>query len=345
MMHSHSVGILGYGLYLPKPVMTAADISKATGGFWAEEAVRDKLGIVQKLVPGPTDGTQAMGALAAQDALRRTGLDPKSIDVILCIGEEWKEYPLTTSATYIQGTIGADNAWGIDLQNRCCTTCAAIKIAKDMLIADDEIKTILIAGGYRNGDFVDFTDKNMSMMYNLAAGGAALILQKDLGRNLVLGSHMVGDGTMARDAGVEIGGINKPFTKENIDEGYRSLRLMNRTHMKDSLNEVSVPNWYRCIDEYLRKCGGLTRKDIGYLAILHFKRSQHDAMVKELGLMPEQTTYLENYGHIGQIDQILSLAIGLETGKIKDGTLVTMIAAGIGYVWASTCVRWGQAQA
>jgi 3-oxoacyl-[acyl-carrier-protein] synthase-3 len=183
----------------------------------------------------------------------------------------------------------------------------------------------------------------MSMMYNLGAGAGALILRKGLDRNLVLGSHIMGDGSMAWDAGVEIGGLAKPFTAENISEGYKSLRLMNPAHMKARLGEVSVPNWYRCVDESLRKSGGLSRKDIGYLALLHFKRSQHDVMVKELGLTPEQTVYLEDYGHIGQIDQILSLALGLEQGKIKDGTLVTMIAAGIGYVWASTCVRWGQA--
>jgi len=340
-MSSANVGILSYGLYLPERVMTAREISEATRGFWSEDAVQKKLGIVRKRVPGPGDGTQEMGVRAARDALSRGNVDPLSIDVILCVGEEWKEYPLTTSAMYIQGAIGAYNAWGIDVQNRCCTTCAAIKIAKDMLLCDGELTTILIVGGYRNGDFVDYTDKDMSMMYNLGAGAGALILQKGLDRNLVLGTHVMGDGSMARDAGVEIGGIARPFTPDNVEEGYRSLRLMDAAHMKARLNEVSVPNWYHCIDESLRKSGGLTRSDIGYLAILHFKRSQHDAMVAELGLTPEQTVYLEDYGHIGQIDQILSLALGLEQGKIKDGTLVTMIAAGIGYVWASTCIRWG----
>jgi 3-oxoacyl-[acyl-carrier-protein] synthase-3 len=340
-MGKADVGILGYGLYIPDGRMTAGDISNATNGIWSQDAVRDKLGVVQKPIPGPQDGTQEMGALAAMNAIARTGLDPEQIDMILCVGEEWKEYPLTTSAMYIQDRIGAVNAWGIDVANRCCTTCSALKIAKDMLIADDEMKTVLIAGGYRNGDFVDYTDKNMSMMYNLAAGGGALILQKGMDRNRVLGSHIIADGSLCRDAGVEIGGIAKPFTPGNVEEGYHSLRLMEPEHMKDRLNRVSVANWYRCIDESLRKSGGLTRKDIGYLAILHFKRSQHNAMVAELGLTPEQTIYLEDYGHMGQLDQILSLALGLERGKIKDGTLVTMIAAGIGYVWASTCVRWG----
>ncbi|MCL2671867.1 MAG: 3-oxoacyl-ACP synthase [Clostridiales bacterium] len=336
------VGILGYGIYLPAKRMRAREISQATGGFWTEAAVAEKLGVLQKPIPGETDGTQEMGWLAARDALERTGLDPVEIDLILCIGEEWKEYPLTTSALYIQDKIGAVNAWGIDVQNRCCTTCAAIKMAKDMMVADPEIRTVLIAGGYRNGDFVDYRDKNMSMMYNLAAGGGALILQRGMDRNLVLGTHIMADGSFARDAGVEIGGTARPFTADTVEEGYKSLRLLDAAHMKDRLNAVSVPNWHHCIDESLRKSGNLTRRDIGYLAILHFKRSQHNAMVAELGLTPEQTIYLEDYGHIGQIDQILSLALGLEQGKIRDGTLVTMVAAGIGYVWASTCVRWGR---
>ena len=97
-----NIGILGYGLYLPDTYMSARDISLATGGVWSEEAVIAKLGIVRKPVPGPDDGTQEMGARAALDALARTGVDPLDIDVILCVGEEWKEYGLTTSALYIQ---------------------------------------------------------------------------------------------------------------------------------------------------------------------------------------------------------------------------------------------------
>jgi 3-oxoacyl-[acyl-carrier-protein] synthase-3 len=167
------VGIMGVGVYIPKQVMTAAEIAAQTNGIWTEQAVIEKLGIIEKRVPTKEEGTQEMGALAALDCLANSSIDAKEIDVILCFGEEWKEYPLTTSALYIQDRIGATNAWGIDVQNRCATSVTAMKMAKDMLIADDDIHTILVCGGYRNGDLIDYSDKNMSMMYNLGAGGGA----------------------------------------------------------------------------------------------------------------------------------------------------------------------------
>ena len=335
-----NVGIVGTGVYLPKKIMTSAEIAAATGGIWSEDAVRSKLGIHQKYIAGPDEGTQEMGALAALKCLEKTGVDPKEIDLILCMGEEWKEFPLTTSALYIQDRIGAVNAWGIDVQNRCCTCVSAMKIARDMMVADDEINTVLIAGGYRNGDFVDYTDKDMSMMFNLSCGGGAILLKKNYGKNLLLGSKIIADGSLARTAGVEIGGIANPFTPENVEEGYRSLRLLDAKKMKDRLNVVSMPNGYRCIDESLQQAG-LERKDIDYLDILHIKRSGHNGMLADLGLTEENTIYLEDYGHIGQVDQILSLELALEQGKVKPGSVVCMIAAGIGYVWSANVIRWG----
>ena len=341
-MKEVNVGIVGTGIYLPKGRMSAREISKATKGTWSEQAIIDKLGIREKVVPENTqsDGTQEMGALAALDALKNTGVDPLSIDVILSVTEEWKEYPLTTSALYIQDRIGALNAWGIDVQNRCCTTVSAMKMAKDMLIADDEIHVVMVVGGYRNGDFIDFTDKDMSMMYNLGAGGGAIILKKNYNKNLLLGSHMIGDGSLSRTAAVEIGGLCNPITLENVEESKKSLRLLDPVKMKNRLNLVSMPNWIKCIDEALRK-SKLSRRDIGFLDILHIKRSGHESMLEELGLNEDQSIYLEDYGHIGQIDQILSLHLALQSGQVKDQTVVCMLAAGIGYVWAANIIKWG----
>ncbi len=343
MSEKNTVGIVGLGVYLPEGRMTAKEISAATGGAWTEEAVIDKLGIVEKRMPGKgsCDGSQEMGALAALDCLKNTGVDPMEIDAIICFTEEWKEYPLTTSACYIQDRIGAKNAWCIDVQNRCCTSVSAMKLAKDVLLSDDECSTILVAGGYRNCDFIDYKDNGVSFMFNLAAGGGAILLRKNYGKNLLLGTHLMSDGSVVHTCGSKVGGIAEPVTAENVGE-FGKLRLMDSAKMKGLLNSVSMPNWMHCIDEALRK-SGMTRSDLGYLDILHIKRSGHLGMLKDLGLTEQQTIYLENYGHVGQVDQILSLKLALEQGKVTDGTVISMIAAGIGYTWAANVIRWGDA--
>ncbi len=343
-MKKPTIGIVGTGIYLPKNRINAKEISECTNGVWTEDAVINKLGIKSKLLPGKLDGTQEMGVFAALDAIKNTGINPLDINVILCVGEEWKEYPLTTSALYIQDKIGAVNAWGIDVANRCCTTVSAMKMAKDMLVADDDIHTIMVVGGYRNSDFVDYTDKNMSMMYNLGAGAGAIILQKNYNRNVLLGSHIIADGSLARTAGVEIGGTAVPITHENLEESKKSLRLMDSVKMKERLNQVSMTNWFMCIDKALEK-SKLERKDIDYLAILHIKKSGHLGILDALGLNENQAIYLEEYGHIGQIDQILSLHLALKQEKVKDGSVVCMLAAGIGYVWAANIIKWGETDA
>jgi len=336
-----NIGIAGIGIYLPKNTRSAEEIAAMTEGNWTAENIKKKLGINKVYVPSAHDGTQEMGARAAMAALEDAKIQAEDIDVILDIGEEWKEYPLTTSALYVQGEIGAKNAWGVDLQNRCNTSLSALKMAKDMMLADEEIDTVLIVGGYRNGDFIDYADPHVSMMYNLSAAGGALVLQRNLGKNVILGSHFIGDGTLARTAGVEIGGTKNPVTKDNVEEARKSLRLMEPEKMKDRLNEVSVPNWFTCIDKALEK-SKKTRQDIDYLGILHIKRSAHEGMLQELGLSHDETVYLENHGHMGQLDQILSLYLAREKGIIKQSDTIALIAAGIGYVWGASIIEWGE---
>ena len=339
-MSDIKVGIVGTGIYIPDARMTAAQISAATGGVWSEQAVIEKLGIVEKPVPGGNDGTQDMGVRAALDALKNTGVDPMEVDLVLCVGEEWKEYPLTTSGIYIQQQIGALRAWSLDLQLRCCTTVAAMKVAKDMMAVDPDLGTVMIVGGYRNGDFIDYADSGVSFMFNLSAGAGAMILRRGHPVNHILGTHLMTDGSMARDAGVWYGGTVNPINADNCTEAYKSLRLFDEKHMKDRLNEVSMPNWFHCIDRAFEK-SGVGKDELGFLCCLHFKRSMYHYMLQELGLREDQSIYLERYGHMGQIDQILLLHLAMQQGMLKPGTVVSMIAAGIGYAWGANVIRWG----
>lgn len=337
-MKDNHVGIVGTGIYIPNTYETAEAIAEQSG--IPVKVIKEKLGFYKKPIPGPGDGTMEMGVKAAMDCLRRTNTDPLEIDVIISIGEEHKEYPLTTTSIYIQEAIGAYNAWGVDVAQRCGTAVVAMKLAKSLMLSDPKVNTVLIAGGYRNGDLIDYRNQRVTFMYNLAAGGGAVLLKKNYGRNLLLETNIITDGSFARDVGVRYGGTLYPLSKENIDFGLKSLDVLDPDHMKEGLGKKSMPNFIKVIEESL-KASGYHKEDINYLAILHMKRSAHEYVLNELGLGLEQAIYLEDYGHIGQVDQILSTTLALERNKIKDGDVVVWVSAGIGYAWDACTIRWG----
>jgi len=281
-----------------------------------------------------------MAIWAAQDCLSKTDIRPEEIDLVLCTTEEWKEYLLQTAGIKLAYEIGATRAWAIDVQMRCGTTIATLKIARDMMTADPDLNTVLIAGGYRNGDLINFKNHRTTFLFNLAAGGGALLLRKNWRRNDVLGAHLMADGYMADHVIVPASGTKQFPTDEARALGLFYLDLVEPDAMKDRLNAVSMDNWLHCIDEALRK-SGYTRKDIGYLNVLHMKHSAHLDMLQRLGLIEEQSVYLSDYGHLGQQDTMLSIVEGLKQGRLKDGDLMVIVAAGIGYAWGAACVKWG----
>lgn len=331
-----TIGMLSTGMYLPSSTMTSKDIAEKAG--LPIEVVESKMGIKKKTVPNPEDHTCAMGIQAAREAISNAGIDPKDIDVVIYVGEEHKEYPLWTAGIKLQEEIGAYHAWAFDVALRCGTTIMAMKLAKSLLESDPAIKTILMAGGYRNSDFIDYENSRTRFMFNLSAGGGAMILQQNLKKNRVLETSIITDGSFSEDVIVPVGGTKEPLKRESLHR-YK-LDVTDPGGMKRRLEQKSMDHFLKVIRESIYK-SGFEEKDISYVAMLHMKRSAHLYVLKELGLTEEQSIYLEEYGHIGQFDQILSLRLAEERGKLKDGDVVVLVSAGIGYAWGATTMVWG----
>lgn len=331
---SAGVGIVATGVYLPEGRITASEIAAASG--LPVEVVRDKLGIHSKPVPGAEDHTNAMGVYAAKLALERSDIDPREIDVIVCMTEEHKEYPVWTAGIDMAHQLGASRAWAFDAAQKCGTFLLGLKLARALMLEDERVETVLVAGGYRNGDLIDYTDPNVRFMYNLGAGGGAAILRRGHEKNALLGSSLITDGTFSRDVIVPVGGTCAPLTAENLGD-YR-LEVSDPKGMKERLEARSLANFVRVVTDAAQRSGF---EAIDYLALLHMKPSAHHHILRELGLHQDQAVYLADYGHIGQIDQLLSLEIALERGLVQPGSRIVMAAAGVGYVWNAIGVRWG----
>ncbi len=335
------IGIVSTGIYLPETYITGAEIAKLAG--IPEAVVEEKMGIKKKPVPGPDDHTCEMGIKAARIAIEKAGIDPMEIDLVIYIGEEYKEYPLWTAGIKLQEEIGARSAWAFDAALRCGTTVMALKLAKGMMLSDSGINTVLLAGGYRNGDFIDYQNPRTRFMYNLGAGGGAILLKKGHDQNLLLETEMITDGSFSEDVVVVAGGTKNPMSAENLERGLYQLDVLDPQGMKERLEKKSMGNFLDVIRNSVEK-SGYKERDISYVGMLHMKRSAHDYVLRELGLKDMNSIYLEDYGHIGQIDQILSLELAEKSGKLKDGDIAVLVSAGIGYAWGATTILWGKGE-
>ncbi|KAF2956889.1 3-oxoacyl-ACP synthase [Marinitoga sp. 38H-ov] len=333
-----NVGIMGIGTYIPNNYMTAEEISKKSG--IPTDVIKEKFGVLKKPIPGPKDTTSYMGIEAAKNAIENAKITPEEIDLVIWNGGQHKDYPSWLAGLKVADTLGAKNAWSFDMESMCGSMMSGMEVARSMMIANEDINTVLLVSGYRNGDLINYNVKETSFMFDIGAGGAAIVLRKNFNRNVILGTAFKGDGSFSEDCVVEVGGTKKwPMEEKDVKSMHFVVRDVE--NFKEKLKEKTMPNFYYVIDKSLEK-SKLTRKDINYLAILHFKRSAHYAVLDELGLNKHQSTYLENFGHIGQNDQILSIELGLKSGKIKDGDNIVMVGAGLGFVWASAVVKWGE---
>lgn len=333
------IGIVSTGLYLPQDYITGKEIAEKAS--IPAHVVEEKMGIKKKYVPGPEDHTCEMGIIAAKQAIKKARIDPMEIDVVIYIGEEHKEYPLWTAGIKLQEEVGALNAWAFDVALRCGTTVMALKVAKSLMIADSTIQTVLLAGGYRNGDFIDYQNPRTRFMFNLGAGGGAILLKKDHSENILLETELLTDGSFSEDVVVVSGGTKNPITKEAIDQRLNMLDVLDPEGMKQRLEQKSMANFLKVVRESVRK-SGYKEEEISFIAMLHMKKSAHEYVLKELGLSHQQSIYLEDYGHIGQIDQILSLELAVKEGKVKEGDIVVLVSAGIGYAWGASTIKWGR---
>lgn len=328
------VGVTGIGTYVPAGRLSAAELSAASGV--PEWVVREKMGISQRVLPGPDDHPTAMGVWAAQRALTRAGVAPTDIDVVISITEEHKEYPVWTAGIKLAYDLGARNAYAYDVGQKCGTAVLAIKQAHDLLVADDSVNTVLVAGGYRNSDLIDLTDETVRFMYNLGAGGGAAVVQRGRGHR-ILGSSIVTDGSFSLDVLVPVGGTKAPLTAHNVTD-YR-LQVTDPAGMKARLEDKSLKTFTEVVRQAVARSGAAIDQ-VDYLAMLHMKRSAHHYILEQLGLCQQQSIYLSDYGHLGQVDQLLSLELAEQQGRLKPGDLAVLVAAGVGYVWNALALRW-----
>ncbi len=335
-MEKINLGIRSLGSYVPEGIRDSFYISEKSG--IPEPVIREKFGIKQVHKAGPDESVADMGAKAAMAALK--DLTPEDLDLVVYCGSEYKDYYMFNCAARIKELIGAKNAASFEVHNLCSAGVYSLKILKGMMRDDPSLKYVLLVSSSKEGDLINYADTESRFMFNFGDGAAAAVLERDLNRNIILESSMIVDGQFSTDVSVPgIGCVNRG-NFDNMAYEDRFLRVKNLPDMKSRLDPVTLPNFLKVMDEAVER-SGYKNSDVNFVAPICMKKSMLIGLLDHFGLSEENSFLLEDYGHCQSADWFLSVEEGLNHGRLHDGDLVVTIAAGTGYTWASTCIKWG----
>ncbi|MFC7057276.1 3-oxoacyl-ACP synthase [Halovenus salina] len=339
---ANSVGLTGYDYYVPENVVTGAEIAEESG--IPKEVVVEKMGLAEKRVcPPDEDHATDMCIEAANGALADAAVEPAEVDLVLYHGSEFKDHIVWSAAANIADRLGATDAYATESYTLCAGAPVALRQVRAQLVAGD-IETALLVSASREEDLVDYTNENASFMFNFGSGASAAVLEHDPDRSrtraLVHGSDAVTDGSFSEDVVMPAGGSVAPPSHETVEADDHTLDVPDPDGMKERLGEVSLDN-YLTVAEGALEQSGYEPDDIDFVAVTHMKRSFHDLLLDRLGLDPESDGYyLDEYGHVQSVDQIIALEEGRKRGRVESGDVVLFLAAGTGYTWAATALAW-----
>jgi 3-oxoacyl-[acyl-carrier-protein] synthase III len=330
------VGIAATSAYLPERWMPAAEIAAASG--IPERVVLDRFGLRGKHIAAPSQHVSDLSVTVGERVLAEAGIEAADVDVVVYFGSSWKEYPVWQAAPWIAHRLGCERAFALELDYVSCGAPVALRVCKNLLVAEPELRTVLAVAASRESHLLDYANERSRFMFNFGDGAvAALLVRSEAPENELLGSAALTDGSLALHVKVPDGGSVQPAL-----DGGRFLDVDDLEGMRDRLDEISLDRFVKVAEDAARRSRA-ELGDLSYLCGIHMKRSMHGALVAALGLPPSRAAYLDDTGHMSGVDPLLALDRASRAGELADGDLVLLLAAGTGYTWAASVVRWGPA--
>jgi len=203
--------ILGTGAYVPKRVLTNADLERMvdTSDTWVVE----RTGIRERRVVEPGQACSDLAVEAAQRALIAADVAPSEIDLILlatCTGDS----PLPSTACLIQHRLGAKRAAACDISAACCGFIYALAIA-DAYVKNG-MRHVLVIGSEVMSAITDWTDRNTCVLFGDGAG--AVVVGKGAEGSGILSTHLHANGGLSDMIQVPGGGSREPASEKVLQE-------------------------------------------------------------------------------------------------------------------------------
>jgi len=321
--------IIGTGSYLPEKVLTNADLEKMVDT--SDEWIVSRTGMRERRIAADDEFTSHLGAKAAQIAIEKAGIDPKSIDLIL-VATLTPDYMFPSTACLIQSQLKLENTAAMDIQAACSGYIYGLSTAK-AFIESGLYKNILFVASEKLSSIVDYEDRKTCVLFG--DGAAAAIISAE-GKGLIIKETELGcDGNQANILQMPAGGARNPATKETIDKRMHFITMEGKEVFKHAVRrmESSVK---QCMEK-----AGLKEGDISWLIPHQANIRIIDAMAKRFQIPKEQVIItVDKYANTSSSTVGIALDELLAEKKLTSGENILLTAFGAGLTWGSSVLSY-----
>ncbi|KUL39326.1 3-oxoacyl-ACP synthase III family protein [Actinoplanes awajinensis] len=323
-----ATGILATGAYVPKQIVTGADVAGPAGV--TPEWIERKTQIVTRRYAAPDEATSDLAAHAAEQALDRAGLPATALRYLI-VSTSTPDSPQPPTSYLVQDLIGATGAACFDINVVCSGFVYGLALARALVAQEPGAHALVVAADVYSR-ILDVTDRKTVVLLGDGAG-AALVGPVTTGGFLdfELTSHGSARGLIRVDAG----GSRMPATHDTVDNGDHLFR-MNGRGVRDFVMD-HVPGAVRTLVERT----GHRLADVGHFVPHQANGVLLSELVTRSGLDHAQThRTLEAYGNTGSASTALALEAADSGGHLTDGDLVLLAGFGGGMSLGAALLRW-----
>jgi len=316
--------IVGTGSYLPKRVLTNADLEKMVET--SDEWIVTRTGMKERRVARDDEFTSDMGVEAAQKAMESAGITADQVDLVL-VATLTPDYMFPSTACLIQSKLGIKGA-AFDMQAACSGYVYGLSMAK-AYVESGLYQTVLLVASEKLSSIVNYSDRNTCVLFG---DGAAACIVSGKGKGLAIRDVSLGcDGELSQLLSMPAGGVKMPASQKTVEDKLHCIHMEGKEVFKHAVRRMEAST-----KECLEKAGVL-QSEISWLVPHQANLRIIEALAKRFEI-PDDRVFLtiHKYGNTSASSVGIALDELLKEHKITDGENIVLTAFGAGLTWGSS---------
>ena len=327
-MNTITAAITAVGAYLPDFVLSNKVLETIVDTN--DEWITTRTGIKERrILKGDRLGTSYMCIKAAEDLIKKSGVNPAEIDLVL-VATTTPDMPVAATSVFVATQIGAVNAFAFDIQAACSGFLYGMSSAS-AYIQSGRYKKVLLIGADKMSSIIDYTDRATCIIFGDGAG--AVLFEPNYEGLGFQDEYLRSDGIGREYLKIDAGGSILPASKETVENRQHFVFQDGKTVFKYAVTGMAD------VSEKIMQRNNLSKEDVNWLIAHQANKRIIDATASRMELDEDKVLVnIHKYGNTTAAT--LPLLLSDFENKFKKGDNLIFAAFGGGFTWGSIYLKW-----